>query len=150
KGTTFDVAGNAMATNNAGTEQVLARDELQHLPANIRYFIVGRHVGLLAYYFPGLLIAMVWLVRARRSPLWQAAIAFTLAASIGALIIFLPDSWNGGGGPPGNRYFLSIYPIMFFLMGPAIGLGAIVTTAIVGLSFVGAMVAHPFAALATP
>jgi hypothetical protein len=32
----------------------------------------------------------------------------------------LPNTWAGGGGPPGNRYFLNYYPALFFLV-PSLG-----------------------------
>ena len=42
-------------------------------------------------------------------------IALAVAGSVLALLVFAPYSWSGGGGPPGNRYFMSLYPALLFL-----------------------------------
>jgi hypothetical protein len=49
---------------------------------------------------------------------WQLLVLLALGASVVALLTLAPYSWNGGGGPPGNRYFLSLYPVLFFLIPP--------------------------------
>ena len=63
-----------------------------------------------------------------------------------ALLLVLPFTWSGGGGPPGNRYLLSAYGVLFFLMpavrSPAPGLVAWV----VGALFTAKMLVDPFAA----
>ena len=33
-----------------------------------------------------------------------------------ALLAYMPYTYSGGGGPIGNRYFLSFYPLFLFLM----------------------------------
>lgn len=144
----FEELGNAMVTNDADTDRVLSSDLLAQLPANVGFFLVGRHAGFVPFYFPGAVILLVWLAGARRAPRWQWTTVLVLVGSVGALIVFFPDSWNGGGGPPGNRYFLSLYPPLLFLARPRwtgrAGLAALAG----GLLFVGPMVAHPFAASA--
>ena len=147
RGTTFEV-GNAMVTNDADTERVLGEDILAQVPINTGYFFVGRHAGLIPFYFPGVVIAVVWAFGARRAPVWQWTSALAVVGSIGALILLLPDSWNGGGGPPGNRYFLSLYPPLLFLLRPGLGAWPAVVSGVGGLAFVGAMLVSPYEASA--
>ena len=73
-----------------------------------------------------------------------------VTGSIAALIVFFPDSWNGGGGPPGNRYFLSLYPALLFLAPAGMALWPSLVAGVAGVAFTGAMVAHPFAASTAP
>ena len=39
-----------------------------------------------------------------------------VVGEIWAFLVLTPWTWNGDGGPPGNRYFLSTYPLMVFLL----------------------------------
>src|SRR6185312_9771436 len=57
----------------------------------------------------------------------------------------IPESWNGGGGPVGNRYFLSIYPALLFLTPAATGSLWGLAAVAGGWLFVGAILLHPFA-----
>jgi hypothetical protein len=116
------------------------------VPTNVLYFFVGRHAGLVPFYLPGVVITLVWLLGAHRAPIWQWGTFIAVTGSIAALILVAPDSWNGGGGPPGNRYFLSLYPPLLFLTTAMVGRPVIALAALLGLCFVGPMVAHPFAA----
>ena len=88
---------------------------LSLMPRNLGYFLVGRHFGLLPFFFPG--VVAIWLfLAARRERLpWQWSTLGVVALSVVVLSGTLPYSWSGGGGPPGNRYFLSIYPALLFL-----------------------------------
>ena len=143
-GTSFDVKGSAMVTNDADTGRVLSEELVAQIPINFWYFLVGRHAGLLPYYLPGVVIAVWWLVGARRAPFWQWATAFGVAGSVAGLLVLLPDSWNGGGGPPGNRYFLSLYPPLLFLVRPVAASLIAGTSLVGGLLFVGPLIAHPY------
>ena len=143
---TFESLGGDMSTNDADTGMVLAPETLRLLPVNAWYFLVGRDAGLVPYYFPGIAILTLWLLRIRQSTLWQWATLAALVGSVLVLLVYFPFTWNGAGGPPGNRYFLAVYPTMLFLLPSGVGLGAAVTTLIVGIAFTGAMVVQPFAA----
>jgi hypothetical protein len=149
-GTPFDKKGSAMVTNDADTGRVLADDALVQVPINTWYFFAGRDAGLVPYYLPGVVMMLVWLSRARRAPVWQWATAVAVAASIGGLIVLFPDSWNGGGGPPGNRYYLSLYPALLFLAPAGLRLWPSFVALVGGVAFTGAMVAHPYRASAAP
>ena len=50
-----------------------------------------------------------------------------LAGGVGSavcLMLYMPFTYSGGGGPVGNRYFLGVYPVFLFLVpgaGDAVG-----------------------------
>ena len=142
----FDTIGGQMTTNDADTGTVFAPETLRLLPANAWYFLTGRDAGLVPFYFPGVVIAALWLLRLRQSTWLQWTIAASCAGSIAVLLIYFPFTWNGAGGPPGNRYFLAVYPTMLFLLPAGAGLASAVTTLVVGAAFTAAMVVRPFAA----
>jgi len=149
-GTTFS-AGNAMSTNEANDENVFSPAVIERLlPRNAWYFLVGRDAGMFPYYFPGALILLWFLVRSRAAEFWQWMTLLAWAGSCVVLLLVAPASWNGGGGPIGNRYFISLYPALLFLTPAAVrslipSLGAIA----VGLACVGPILAHPFTASRT-
>src|SRR5262245_62169947 len=143
-GTTFEAGGRSMATNDADTGVTLDPGTVALLPANVYYFMVGRDAGLVPYFFPGVIVLGLFLLRIRHATLWQWT---TLLVGVGATFLWLfitPYSWNGAGGPPGNRYFLSFYPAMLFLLPAGAGLFSGLVAFVVGGAFVGAMVLHPF------
>ena len=50
--------------------------------------------------------------------MWQW---LTLAAGVGSavvLLLYMPFTYSGGGGPVGNRYFLGTYGVFLFLVPP--------------------------------
>jgi hypothetical protein len=150
RGTLFEEKGSAMITNDADTGRVLAPEAIEQIPINTAYFFFGRHAGLVPYFMPGVLILAWWVVGARKAPLWQWTTAVAVLCSIGGLVVLFPDSWNGGGGPPGNRYFLSLYPPLLFLLRPAATWFVGATAWIGGLAFVGPLILHPYATSAAP
>ncbi len=145
---TFDAYGSQMSTNDIDAGMVFASETMRLLPTNARYFLVGRDAGLVPYYFPGVAIAALWLARLRRSSWWQWTLLLTCVGSILALLIYFPFTWNGAGGPPGNRYFLAVYPTLLFLLPAASAAAFAAIVAAVGTAFTGAMVVRPFAATA--
>lgn len=149
-GTSFDETGSAMVTNDADTGRVLSAQIVEQIPLNVVYFLIGRHAGLVPYYLPGLVILVVWLAAWRRSTLWQWTSMLAVVGSSAVLLILMPDSWNGAGGPPGNRYFLSLYPPLLFLVPAGARLWPAMAGFAGGLAFVGAMVIRPYAASAEP
>ncbi len=80
---------------------------------NARYFVFGRYTGLLPYYLPALVAAACCLVFWRRVLLQQWLTLGAIAIAIVGMLIWLPFTWAGGGGAPGNRYFLCLYPALF-------------------------------------
>jgi hypothetical protein len=127
---TFDNAGFWMTTDHLGplvegqdeakqtarTGPLRAPEEVRSsFFRNLRYFWVGRFAGVLPYFAPafGAVLAFVVLgPRTRRG--WLAFAA--LAVSWLFYIWVIPDNWYGGGGTVGNRYFLSLLPLVVFLV----------------------------------
>jgi hypothetical protein len=103
-------------TNDADTENVLAPSEfMSRFAHNVEYFVVGRHFGFVPYFFPGLVALIGWLGSRDRFQAWRILTVAGVAAAAGVFLVFFPYTWSGGGGPPGNRYFLSLYPALFFV-----------------------------------
>lgn len=117
---------------------------------NTWYFFSGRDSGLVPYFFPGALILALWLWRWRDMRLWQFLTFGAIAGTALILLVWFPYTWNGAGGPPGNRYFLSVYPLFLFLLPAGTGAVAALTSWVVGGAFVGAMLIHPFVSSKAP
>ena len=122
----------------------------RRLPArfarNVEYFLLGRHFGFIPYYFPGFVAIVAWLVSRSRRDDWRTVTfaGFLLACVL--LLLVLPFTWSGGGGPPGNRYALSAYPVLLFLMPPMGSLGPGLLAWLIGALFTARMLVSPFAA----
>jgi hypothetical protein len=110
--------------------------------SNVIYFLVGRFCGLLPYFFPGVLSAVLFLARKREG--WQWLTAATIVAAALVLIVLTPFTYSGGGGPVGNRYFLSFYPLFLFLTPPLAGMGAAAAALGVGALFTAKILLNPF------
>ena len=95
---------------------LLHRDTATVLAWNLFYFTVGRYSGLLPYFFPGLVAVALFLARRAERRHWQ--VGRCRAARVGAVVLigYMPYTYSGGGGPIGNRYFVSFYPLFLFLM----------------------------------
>jgi hypothetical protein len=80
----------------------------------------------------------------RDRAMWQW---LTFAAGLGTavvLLLYMPFTWSGGGGPVGNRYFLGTYGVFLFLVPPLqTAVAGLLTMAISGL-FVLPLVSNPF------
>jgi hypothetical protein len=56
----------------------------------------------------------------------------------------MPYTWSGGGGPVGNRYFLSFYPLFLFLTPALRGFGSACVALAMGALFTAKIVVNPF------
>ena len=148
---TFDTLGLGMTTNAVVVEEPLGPvGFLTLLGTNLWYFLVGRHFGFLPFFFPGLVA--VWLFARRgvdRTP-WGWAIAGTVAATAVGLAIYMPFTWSGGGGPAGNRYFLSIYPALFFITPQLVSVAPVVVAWLGGALFTAHILLNPFLSAKQP
>lgn len=141
---TFDNTGQSVATNAVPLDILLHRDTASVLLWNLFYFVFGRYSGLLPYFFPGLLAAVLFLVHRREQTRWGWVILGGLGVSVLALIAYMPYTYSGGGGPIGNRYFLSFYPLFLFLMPPLRSIKPIVAALAIGALFTAKLVLNPF------
>lgn len=113
---TFDRIGIPMSTSEVGGDELREREgTMARLGWNAWYFIAGRHAGFVPYFFPGVVLLVLWIWRGDERRPWHWSILGVLAASAFVLLFALPYSWSGGGGPPGNRYFLSLFPALLYV-----------------------------------
>jgi hypothetical protein len=141
---TFDNRGQGVATDEVPTDVLVHSDTLKVLGWNTVYFAIGRYSGFVPYFFPGVVALALFLWRRAEQRRWQW---LTLgAAVIGAiaLLVYMPYTYSGGGGPIGNRYFLSFYPLFLFLM-PSVRSARPVLVALgIGALFTAKLVINPF------
>jgi hypothetical protein len=147
---TFDSVGSSRV--GGGSFGVLfTRDALLEVfPHNVAYFLVGRHTGFAVYCLPGLMAILLFLLATRDRATWQW---LTLAAGVMTavvLLIYMPFTWSGGGGPVGNRYFLGTYGVFLFLV-PAMptAIAGLLATGLSAL-FVSPLLVGPFYATRNP
>jgi hypothetical protein len=138
-----------MATNDSDAGNVLT-DWRHRLRTNVTYFLFGRHFGFVPYFFPGVVALLLWLASAERTRPWRLLIALAVVASALALLIFAPFTWSGGGGPPGNRYFMSVYAAVFFLTPPLTMFLPALAAWLGGALFTAKMLVNPFVAAKFP
>lgn len=144
-GATWERRGSGVATDEVGPDNVLRPSEIVRLfRHNVTYFFVGRHFGLVPYLFPGVLAVLLWVFSAERFVAWRVATFIGVAVAALVLLILLPYTWFGGGGPPGNRYFLSVYPAMFFLTPPLESAVPGLLAWLGGALFTAKMLVNPF------
>jgi hypothetical protein len=140
---TFDTVG--LGRVGGGSFGVLfTRDALLEVfPHNVGYFLVGRHTGFGVYFFPGLMAVLLFLLATRDRAMWQWLTLGAGVATALVLLIYMPFTWSGGGGPVGNRYFLATYGVFLFLVPPLqTAFAGLVTMAISGL-FVAPLISAP-------
>jgi hypothetical protein len=74
-----------------------------------------------------------------------ALAAAALAVSWIFYIVQIPDNWYGGGGTVGNRYFLNLLPLAFYLVPAARALWVVVPAAALSAVFTLPILAAPMA-----
>ena len=142
---TWDVRGQRVVTNQLGADNVLRPSEIVRLFGNnVKYFFVGRHFGFVPYFFPGAVALLAWAFSRDRFQPWRVLSVGAVAIATITLLIVLPYTWSGGGGPPGNRYFITIYPALFFIVPPLDGIGVPLLAWVGGALFTAKMVVNPF------
>lgn len=77
---------------------------------NAVYLLAGRDVGLVPYFLPGLLL--LGLAAGRRG---RWALAAGTALALAALLWLRPYNFFGGAEALANRFFLPLYPALWFL-----------------------------------
>ena len=117
---------------------------------NLGYFLVGRHFGFIPFFFPGAVATLLFLRYRAEARMWQWVVLGTAAFAAVGLAIYMPFTWSGGGGPTGNRYFLSAYPLFLFLMPPMRGLGPTLTAWAGGALFTAQILINPFVSAKEP
>ena len=143
-GAGFEV-GHEKARNDDLSEIIFDKNVFfTNLTWNSFYFLVGRHTGLVPYFFPAVFAMGAFLFLRRRRAPWQW---FVLASGLAQIYLFMisqPYTWNGSGGSVGNRYFMSAYGIFVFLLPPLHSPGVALLPAAVGLLFAAKLILNPF------
>ena len=146
----FDNLGTSMTTNEIVVEAASVRELSSTFAANLGYFLAGRHFGFLPFFFPGLVAAALFLAAGDARRPWQWATLGVVALTAAGLCLYMPYSWSGGGGPPGNRYFLSVYPVLLFLTPPLGSIAPVVVAWAGGALFTAHVLVNPFVAAKQP
>jgi hypothetical protein len=142
----FETTGLDRTTNRVPVEVLTGRDAFfEVLRRNLGYFVVGRHTGLVPYFLPGVAAALLFLFsRAHPRRLWQWLTLGAVVSGALLLILYMPFTYSGGGGPVGNRYFLGLYPLFLFVTPPLARItGALVVLA-ASAAFTAPLVTNPF------
>jgi len=151
EGATFDDLGIGMTTNAIVVDEPLdPTGFLGLLGTNLWYFVAGRHFGFLPFFFPGIVAVWLFLREPANRSLRGWLILGTVAATAVGTIVYMPYTWSGGGGPSGNRYFLSIYPALLFLTPRIASLGPVAAAWIGGGLFTAHLVLNPFVSAKQP
>ncbi len=142
---TFETTGLGRGTDGVLFDVLISKNALLEVfPRNLAYFLFGRHTGFAAYFLPGTAAALLFLIRRRYQSAWGW---LTLAGGVGsavALLLYMPFTYSGGGGPVGNRYFLGVYPVFVFLAPPQTRPWLAVATAALSAVFVAPILSNPF------
>lgn len=146
----YDV-GMSRATNEVLTNIIFDPQVFwSRLGWNLVYFVVGRHSGMLPYFFPGLFALVLFLRPWSPRAGWQWAVLAVAVAEILVVLVWIPHNYFGGGGVLGNRYFMNTYGLFLFLLPPvASGAAAVVPWAI-GALFTAPIVLNSFYASFNP
>ena len=147
---TFETTGLDRATDEVPVDVLVTGDTFRVFRLNVWYFLAGRYSGLVPYFFPGVWSLALFLLAKRRREGWQWMVLGTLAATAAALLLYMPYTYSGGGGPIGNRYFIAFYPWLLLLTPPISSLAAPVFAGAVGMLFVAKLVFNPFAVSRDP
>jgi hypothetical protein len=132
------------ATNRVLTEVIFDEFFLTRLAHNIWWFFVGRHSGLVPYFFPAVFALAAFLLVRRARLTWQWFVLAAALAQIVLLIVWIPYNYFGGGGVLGNRYFMSTYGLFLFLLPPLRSPFAALVPWMVGALFSAPIVLNPF------
>jgi len=141
----------SVTTDTSTPREVLTSNELPaRFAHNVVYFLVGRHFGFVPYFFPGVIAVAWWLLSRSRADAWRLCVFGGLVTSAIVTLVYLPWTWSGGGGPPGNRYFLSAYPLVLFLVPAGISIAPGLLAWVGGALFTVKMLVSPFWAAKFP
>jgi hypothetical protein len=108
---------------------------------NAVYSLVGRHVGILPYFLPLLLG-----IAAFRKGEGRGTLIVAVAIGIACFLITRPFNFYGGGGAIANRYFLPLYPALWFAAARparAASWGGAVLAAALAAPFLWPLWSHP-------
>ncbi len=110
------IEGVDKAPTSQGAEPPRSADEVAvSFFRNLGYFWIGRFGGVVPYFLPVAAAVAAFLFLGPRNRNGYLALLALLVSQI-AYIAQIPDNWYGGSGTLGNRYFLNLLPLAFFLV----------------------------------
>ena len=115
-----------------------------NFPANLKYFVVGRYGGVVAYFFPFVFGLIEFALSGKRREPWQWLVLASIAAQALVFLITQPYTYFGGGGSVGNRYFMAGYGTALFFMPPVRSVALSMVPWLVGGLFMAKLVISPF------
>ena len=141
----FDPGLQAVARNDSLWDVIFDPDVfVSRTSWNTLYTFVGRHAGIVPYFFPAAMAMAAFLWRPRARPLWQWLVLLGGLMQIFGIMISQPYTWNGSGGSLGNRYFITAYGLFPFLLPPIRSVAAALVPWLAGALFTAKIVLHPF------
>ena len=142
---TWEQRGQPTGRDVGNVDNVLAPSEVVRLfRNNVKYFLLGRHFGFVPYFFPGVVAILMWLLSRERFQIWRVLTFGGVFVASLIVLVLVPYTWSGDGGPPGNRYFLSFYPALFFVTPPLGSALPVVLMWVGGAMFTAKMLINPF------
>jgi len=141
----FDPAAQEVARNDSLWDVIVDPDVFVSRTAwNTFYTFMGRHAGIVPYFFPAAMALALFLWRPRSRPLWQWLVLAGCLMQIFGVMLSQPYTWNGSGGSLGNRYFVTAYGLFPFLMPPMRSVAASLLPWVAGALFTAKILVHPF------
>ncbi len=138
-------SGMDRATNEVLTNIVLDPSVFwSRLGWNVVYFFVGRHSGMLPYFFPGLLALVLFLWPRTRRLGWQWLVFAAVVGETLLQLVWLPYTYYGGPGVLGSRYYINIYGLQLFLLPAVASLGPGLAAWFIGCLFTAKIILNPF------
>jgi hypothetical protein len=107
---TFENTGLSKVTSEIYTQQPW--DIVLH---DLYFYVIGRFSGVAVYFFPAAAAVLSFLLSDRKRPYQWLVLLIAVFGSV-LLIVWIPVNYFGGSGTLGNRYFLNIFPLYFFLL----------------------------------
>ncbi len=115
---------------------------IKFVPYNLFYYFFGRYTGITWYFFPAFLFLILFFKNQKKWYQWLILLA--VFAEILIFIVLMPDNYAGGGGALGNRYFLTIYPLLLFLPTPKRKIKDLAICWIMASIFIAPILISPF------
>lgn len=80
---------------------------------NLFYYFFGRFTGMFIYFSSAFFLFIIFFFQKKIPEDWL--MLFAITTSILVFTLITPENYFGGCGSIGNRYFLTIFPLFFFL-----------------------------------
>ena len=146
----FDNRGAGAATDAVPVDVLVHDNTLTVFAWNAVYFVFGRYSGFLPYFFPGMVAVALFLRHRRERRDWQWLVVGAAIAGAAGLVLYMPYTYSGGGGPIGNRYYLPYYAVFLFLLPAIRSVRPLLVALAIGALFTAKLVVNPFYAAFHP